>query len=426
MKINHRFDLVTAINAAVFFAVLGYSIYSLFCYAFEFNGHAFYGIPKVQPVFADLRTLTHSSGCSASIDELLKNLIDCDPFSSSFNYTPLSLTLLRILNVDSTSTGVIGLTMGIIAIFTSIFVFFRSISSGLNLKIIFSTLFIGSFPFQLALERGNYDLFIFVLLILFSLFVSSSRHLSGVLAKITITLAAISSFLMSALKVFPAVGITIWYFAQKNDNRIKFGFLWTVLPAILGIVIQFDYIKSILANTPKPNGDYSFGLLALHQGSKFFYGVLLIKLLVIFTIVYIGLKYLRKNQPIKLFIQEKQEIFNLSFFIVAPVYFLSRSFDNRLIFLVFMLPLILNLHSELQQNRTSKLLSLRQILGASIIFVAYEQYVPGTLGKLLSLFSDAVVQPILFAVLVCIVFQNHRFNVLFNWTLAVKRILKIR
>ena len=152
MKSNYRLNFGTTINIAVFFAVLGYSIYSLLCYSFEFNGHPFYGIPKMQPGFADLRQLTHSSGCSASIDELLNNSSNCDPFSRLFNYTPFSLTLLRIADVNSTSTGVIGLTMGIIAIFLSIFVFFSSRSSGLNLKIISSTLFIGSFPFQLALH----------------------------------------------------------------------------------------------------------------------------------------------------------------------------------------------------------------------------------------------------------------------------------
>ncbi|MBC6417862.1 MAG: hypothetical protein GDA44_03240 [Prochloron sp. SP5CPC1] len=295
MKNNYRLDLVTTINIAGFLAVLGYSIYSLVCYSIEFNGHPFYGLPTMQPSFADLRQLTHSSGCSASIDELLQNTSNCDPFSRIFNYTPFSLALLRLFNVDSTSTSIIGLTMGIIAILASIFVFFREPSSGFNLKILCSTLFIGSFPFQLALERGNYDLFILILLILFSLFVSKSRRLSGVLATMTISLAAISSFLLSALKIFPAVGITIWYFVQKPKNRIKREYLWTVCPAIVGVAIQLSYIPSILANTPKSTGGISFGLLALYQGITIrgitlWYVIILIKLLVIFTTLYIYIR----------------------------------------------------------------------------------------------------------------------------------------
>ena len=406
MKSNYRFDRATTINVAVFLAILEYSIYSLVCYSIEFNGHPFYGLPHMQPGFADLRLLTHSSGCSASIDELLKNTSNCDPWSRPFNYPPFSLTLLRLFNVDSTSTSVIGLTMGIIAILASIFVFFREPSSGLNLKILGSTLFIGSFPFQLALERGNYDLSILILLILFSLFVSKSRHLSGVLVTMTISLAAISSFLLSALKIFPAVGITIWYFAQKPKNRIKMEYLWTVCPAILGVAIQLSSIPSILANTPKPNGGVSFGLLALYQGIglrgiELFYVISLIKLLVLFTTLYIYLKFFLKNKSMN-FHTKIPVIFSLSFCIIASVYILSRSWDYRLIFLVFMLPFIANLYSSQKLKIMSKSLPLSLILGASIVFVVYEQYVkyvpyiPGKLGFWLSIFSDAVVQPALF------------------------------
>lgn len=100
MKIKDRFDLITAINIAVFFAILEYSIYSLLCYSFEFNGHPFYGIPKMQLGFADLRQLTHSCGCSTSIDELLKNSINCDPFSRLFKYTENLLSVFLDASVQ--------------------------------------------------------------------------------------------------------------------------------------------------------------------------------------------------------------------------------------------------------------------------------------------------------------------------------------
>jgi len=73
-----------------------------------------------------------------------------------------------------------------------------------------------------------------------------------------------------------------------------------------------------------------------------------------------------------------------------------------------MLPFIANLYSSQKLKIMSKSLPLSLILKASIVFVVYEAYVnyilPKTyimdkLGFLLSLFSDAVVQPALFVFL---------------------------
>ena len=413
MNTKYKISIFTGINIIIFIVVLGYSIYSLFCYGFEMNGQPFYATPKMDLGFADLRQLTYSSGCSASIDELISDVDNCDPYKRLFNYTPVSLLLLRLLKVDYTSTNLIGFLMGLVAILTTIIIFFNFTNLGLNIKLFASSLFIGSSPFQLALERGNYDLLIMILFVLFALLVNSTKYLSGMLRFITICLAALSSFFLSALKVFPVLGITLWYFFFQKNNKLPLGSLWIIFPAVFGVVIQSKYISSILSNTPMPSSGVGFGVLSLYQGTRYFSVIIVVKIAIALATIYLCSKLDIINQKAEFNKLQNQDIFCLSLLIFMSVYIVSNSFDYRLIFLIFAVPSIFNFYTCEELNTTFKVVLAFLIF--SIFFVAYEQYAFGRVGILLDLLSDGIVQPTLFITLTFLIFKNQIKSIVFSF-----------
>ena len=75
-----------------------------------------------------------------------------------FNYTSPSLDALRALGIDASNTELLGAIIGLFGrpLRTFIFSLVKSRTSKLLLAA-----FMLSFPFQLAVERGNYDLLVF-------------------------------------------------------------------------------------------------------------------------------------------------------------------------------------------------------------------------------------------------------------------------
>src|SRR6185369_2575361 len=145
----------------VYSAALADSLYSLWRYAVRgVGGGAFLGLPRMSPAFADLRQLTHSAGCSASAQALLANAANCDPFGRPFNYTPFSLAILRALHLTAASTPALGAILGASSLLL-VSVFFLTATESKDRALVAAAICFMGFPFQLALERGNYDLVAF-------------------------------------------------------------------------------------------------------------------------------------------------------------------------------------------------------------------------------------------------------------------------
>ena len=382
----------------VYSAALADSLYSLWRYAVRgVGGGAFLGLPRMSPAFADLRQLTHSAGCSASAQALLANAANCDPFGRPFNYTPFSLAILRALHLTAASTPALGAILGASSLLL-VSVFFLTATESKDRALVAAAICFMGFPFQLALERGNYDLVAFELCL--ALCALSLRD-----DKAARSGAAACAFLVSALKLFPAAGILLWSFASAHRGR---RLVELFVPAALGVISQAQYLPHILHNTPHPDGkSISFGLLAAYQERVGFAASALLvcfKLLVgaaAFVLARRQLNCVPAEVRHDFFAQNTLDALAFAAFgsLSVAVYFVGRSFDYRLLFLLGMIPLLLNWLSrcDTRQRRTLPL-SLVVLIAA----ISFEQYTPDKIGKAIHLATDMMLQPLFFGASIAI------------------------
>ena len=385
--------------ALVVFAVsIIYSLVSLVSYGTSDQSlPAFFRIPKMSSRFADLALLTHSSGCRETYQALLTNQANCDPWSRPFNYTNLSLSLFRLFDIDAADTPLIGLLMGIVAI-TACTSFVFTISKPRRSALWILALFISSFPFQLALERGNFDLMILILtLMIIMLLYTRLRIILPVLA-----------FGATALKIFPALGLAPWstillFGKQKFSSNRDIGWLISFLvliATILGISFQLMDIPTVLANTPKPDGSGSFGLLASYQsrfGFKLAAALTIAKVVILAVSARWAFVELNSHKGFhKIFSVDKScQSASLFGIMMVLIYLGSRSWDYRLIFCIGFLPAAFNALHRFGVDGAKSLI----LLCSSWFFILYEQYASGALGKTFHILSDIVVQPIAVGIL---------------------------
>ena len=195
--------------ARVFFlAILLYIVFSLLVYGFfpRLQNWAFFmlGETRMMPSFADLRWVTSLSECSINLDELAKgHLAGCDPWArGGLNYPPLSVEAARFLHVQGVHTGLLGFAFGIATISILLGLLNQLLPDGW-IKDLSAGLVLISFPLQLALERCNIDIIVFLLL-------TSIAALAASLRVIALPFTALAAWLAVAIKLYPFVGILAW------------------------------------------------------------------------------------------------------------------------------------------------------------------------------------------------------------------------
>ena len=90
--------------------------------------------------------------------------------------------------------------------------------------------------------------------------------------------------------------------------------------------------------------------------------------------------------------------------IVLPIYFLSRSFDYRLIFFFGLGAFLVNASRFGQKPIFVLPLLIPRLAATGLLFMVFEQYIPGDIGFLLHVASDVVVQPLMIAFVLWLVF----------------------
>ena len=245
-----------------------YVLFSLVVYAVpslqEWQGLAFAPIRQlamVTPPFADLAMLTHSARCDGSLSDLFGGRVNCDPYGRLFTYPPMALWMFRFLGLSSASLGWVGVVLGAaVALLTGGF-FFTLIPSAAVAGILLALTYL-SLPFQLALERANNDLILFLLLALLALALSSQRPRLAVAA-------APLAFLAVATKVLPLFGLIATQLlpaAVRSQAQLPVRNLrWGLLGGVAGLSLVLPWLGLILRNSPAPPGGIlSHGLMA-HQ-----------------------------------------------------------------------------------------------------------------------------------------------------------------
>lgn len=121
---------------------------------------------KMLPPFADLRWVTSLSECGVDLQALAEHrLWGCDPYGrgGGLGYPPMSVQFARFLAVKGQHTGLLGLSMGLALVTILMGLTYRLIQTPAFRDLVGALLLL-SFPLQLAVERGNIDVVLFVVL----------------------------------------------------------------------------------------------------------------------------------------------------------------------------------------------------------------------------------------------------------------------
>lgn len=360
----------------------------------------------MSPVYADLRGLTHSSGCGASFADLVANAANCDPWKRPFNFTSPTLEAFRFLGIDASNTELLGAVIGAFGLATAL-IFIFALVKGRVSKLLLSAAFMLSFPFQLAVERGNHDLLVFGM----SLLVPLSMFFSWPRSFIWINVAASSllSFSATALKIFPLLGIAPWSIGiiiEPMKKGVKLAALLMLISSCIGIFIQLGDLTQIMANTPKPDGVTSFGLLASYQTRLGGVAGMALTILKV-AIVAITIGIMLRSRFDSLFstgefnprLEASKQAALMFSFMTVLVWLISRSWDYRLIISLGFVPYFLNIFSSC----LSCLGRAKIGLAANILFLWFEQYLGGRAG----IVSDVLIQPILVGFLSAFLWRSY-------------------
>ncbi|MCP9857963.1 MULTISPECIES: hypothetical protein [unclassified Cyanobium] len=211
----------------------------------EWQGLAFAPIRQVamaSPPFADLAMLTHSARCDGSLSNLFDGRVNCDPYGRLFTYPPMALWMFRVLGLSSASLGWVGVVLGTAVALLTGALFFTLIPSAAVAGLLLALTFL-SLPFQLALERANNDLIVFLLLALLALALSSQRRRSA-------AAAATLAFLAVATKILPLFGLVATQLlpaAVRSKARLPVRNLrWGLLGGVAGLSLVLPWLGLIL------------------------------------------------------------------------------------------------------------------------------------------------------------------------------------
>jgi hypothetical protein len=397
-----------ALGLLAFLGSLLYTLLSLFSYSFSGGSlPSFFRIPRAIPVYYDLRQLTHSSGCDASFADLVANAANCDPGKRPFNYTFPSLEAFRFLGIDASNTELLGAVIGAFGLATALVFIFALVKGRLS-KLLLSAAFMLSFPFMLAVERGNHDLLVFgmSLLVPLSMFFSWPKSFIWV----NVITSSLLPFSATALKVYPLFGLAPWSLGiavKPMRKGVKLAAFLLLFSSCIGIFIQLGDLTQIMVNTPKPDGGTSFGLLASYQSRLGGVPGMALTILKV-AILAITINIMLRSRFDSLFstvefnprLEASKQAALMFSFMTVLVYLISRSWDYRLIISLGFMPYFLNIFT----SRLSSLGRAKIGLAASILFICFEQYVGGLAG----IISDVLIQPVLVGFLSAFLWRNYR------------------
>ncbi len=379
----------------LFGAILLYILYSLVGYTLGegLADGSFLMINKIKmvPGFADLRWLTATSECGVNLKDLHSDkLVGCDPYGRhGINYPPMGIWMARLLHLKGSHTGPIGLAIGLGFIFTLLISTNGLLRRPWSLPLVMS-LFLFSFPVQFALERLNFDVFIFLVISSSCLLMSWSgtyaHAVSGALALLAVS-----------LKIYPAAGYLGWAVLgilsgkhQKESNL--FLALAVITGSILGLAFSIPFLGDFSESSDIGDGGIiNFGLRAFNYMSPWMTRLLgpdmarlsiqalgVLKIIVLLFSFWITSRlsiykcYARNLLAIgKLRWRRFQELFiSIMTWTWLGCYLLTISNDYRSIFL---LPSIASIASMLEDgkhhDRSQKALLLALLTGSIIILL---------------------------------------------------------
>jgi hypothetical protein len=335
------------------------------------------GVPSMSPSFADLRDITSGLACyRQGIDPLIEN--PCDPWNRPMNYPRIWLELSK-LNFDQSHTLILGFVQAFL-FYACIFIIIKRLNV---IEGVFYGLILCSPAVMLAVERGNNDLMIFILLSL-AIFL---RHKKRIFSYLLILMASI-------LKFYPIVSV-ITALREEKKRAIIIMLIVGTLFMIYMMSIWQDVI--VIATTVPRSPNISYGSHVLFDGlnpifqsfsdfslsdnlrTLFTFTAVLFILSASYLAARLGLIQTEtdKNKRLTKYIDS----FRIGTIIYLSTFIIGNNFDYRLIFLILALPQLL-VWAKIQNPLTRSAVFLL----IAILFTMWSSFLAVWFSSLFSLF----------------------------------------
>ena len=320
-------------------------------------GWKFFGVPRLEPNFVDLHTITEGNRCAQelNLNPMVSN--PCDPYERVMNYPRIWLVIADVVgnNVEALASLIF------FAAFVGYGLFSYRKENVIYRGLIF-TLTIMSPVMLLAIERGTNDVAIFGLTAIGIKLVATSSTIKN-------SMGLLALFVASILKIFPVLCFLVA--ASLLFKKGKLSYLSALLIMLLTayMLLSLGDLQAIVAGTPSP-AFYSFGVGQFLSLLRTLGGTALGSSVIYFALFFVAAMLLVNNGRCKsedayktkfLFVDrpriphepQRQQL------LLATVLFgstlLISSWAYRYIFAFLLIPLLLDLRS---QDGGSKSLSL--------------------------------------------------------------------
>lgn len=330
--------------------LIGIAIYYLVFFAglvlLDVNLMKSQGVPVMFPPFSDLRDITSAlDSMRQGYDPMVNN--PSDPWGRPLNYPRIWL-LLEKLNISRDDTLLIGVVLAVV-FYTCVVALLIPRENRSNVIIwLFAIL---SPAVTLAVERGNNDLIVFILLVLAQRGLENSNRLKSLLSYLLVLFAAV-------LKLFPVFAFCVFF----RERRRTFIILLSIAGAFFLFYLAYIYDDLMLiAMTTGRSLHISYGnqiifdclqRKLLHSGIHVApAAVRLIAWLFTIIVGVCGFLYLHKRNRNKLHLNANFiDGFRIGAGVYTGTFLLGYNYDYRLMFLLFTIPQLIQWAGQ-QKNK---------------------------------------------------------------------------
>jgi hypothetical protein len=253
-------------------ASCGFLLFSLIVYGLggAYSDMGFIHPMRMRPPFADLRYLTANAECGVNLEDYYKGLVvGCDPSGRTyrFDYPPMSIWLGRVLHVRGSQTPWIAITTGLSLIMVIIALFKTFVVSAWKWRLIASATLM-AFPVHQALERGNIDIILFLMMLLLAFLLARPMQRMPLALPATLV-CCLLTFVSVSLKIYPLFGIVGLLAFRAKQAHLDHVIQWShpvtkgliIFAGAAGILPLLTYFRTV-GNLIKEGGLGSHGLLA--------------------------------------------------------------------------------------------------------------------------------------------------------------------
>jgi len=234
------------------------------------SGHAFIHPMRMQPPFADLRYVAANAECGVDLNDYYAGrVVGCDPSGRTypFDYPPMSIWLGRFLHVQGSHVPLIAISTGVALILCIVLGLKACLGTSWQWRLLSSGVLMG-YPLQQVLERGNLDVFLLLFFLLLA-YLLSLRFKSRLVGLMNAGIAALISFMLVSLKLYPIFGLAA-FLVQRSLGRpsglatsriFSVDKLAVLFGSVLGLMATFPFLRG-MNTVAKAGGLRSHGLLA--------------------------------------------------------------------------------------------------------------------------------------------------------------------